>query len=260
MSSTPAAIKAKAVEAGIFLDFDGTLSDIVERPSDARPHADATEVLNSLAAVFRAVTIVSGRSAHQLVDWLGPDLDIWGVHGAERSGPGSSRVELSPVAAPFAETMQRVREEAERAVETLGLAGVIVEDKAVMVGLHYRAARDPATARQALDDLAAELTERHGLWRGHGRLAFELRPPVELSKGRVVRQVAREKVLAAAVFCGDDVVDLPGFSALDELEREGKTVLRVAVDSAEAPRDLLARADLVVDGPTGTLEFLRSLL
>lgn len=260
MPASARSIKSKAGEAGIFLDFDGTLSEIVERPSDARPYEHVTDVLSSLAKVYRAVTIVSGRSSHQLVEWLGPDLDIWGVHGAERSDAGSSSVALSPVAAPFADTMKQVREEAELAVERLGIGGAIVEDKGVMIGLHYRAARDPSNARKALDDLAADLAERHRLWRGHGKLAFELRPPVELSKAEVVRQVAREKELAAAVFCGDDVVDLPGFSALDELERQGKEVLRVAVDSAEAPRELIERADVVVDGPAGALTFLRSLL
>lgn len=260
MSADQKAIKERADTAGIFLDFDGTLSDIVVIPSDARPHPEAVEVLGSLARSYRNVTIVSGRSAHQLVEWLGPDLDVWGVHGAERSPAGSTEVVLSSVAAPFADLMRQVRDEAESAVNDLDLPGVIVEDKAVMIGLHYRAARDQARARAALDRLAGELVDRHGLWRGHGRRAFELRPPVELSKGRVVREVAGENGLTAAVFCGDDVVDLPGFIALDELERQGAVVLRVAVSSDEAPAELMERADLVVEGPTGTIGFLRSLL
>ena len=260
MTSAAMSIRASADSAGIFLDFDGTLSEMAELPGDARPIAGARELLDELADRYRVVTIVSGRSAHQLVDWLGPDVDIWGVHGAERSDAGTGEVVLSPVAAPFQELMQEVRREANESVAKLDIPGVVVEDKAVMVVLHYRAAADPAAARIALQALADRLVERHGLWLGHGRLALELKPPVELSKGQVVAQVAHERELTAAVFCGDDVVDLPGFSALDGLALDGAQVLRVAVRSDEAPAELIERADLVVDGPSGTLDFLRTLL
>lgn len=253
-------LKARCDEAGIFLDFDGTLSEIVDLPTDARPYEGAIDVLRALAARYRAVTIVSGRSARQLVDWLGPALDVWGVHGAERSEAGSSEVVSSPTAAPFAKLMQQVRADAEELVGALGLPGVIIEDKGVMVVLHYRATQDLSGAESALDEIATELTRRHRLWRGHSRLAFELRPPIELSKAHVVREVAREKRLRAAAFCGDDVVDLPGFDALDDLERDGAVAVRVAVRSDEAPPQLIQRADVVVDGPAGAVAFLAELL
>lgn len=259
MSST-GAIKRLADKAGIFLDFDGTLSQIVEMPSDARPLDGVPEALRSLARIFREVSIVSGRSTHQLVEWLGPDLDIWGVHGAERSPAGSTEVILSPEAARFADLMSEVGTEAELEVQAMDIPGVVVEDKAVMVVLHYRAAPDRDGARAALEELATSLAERFGLWRGHGKLALELRPPLELSKGQVVKTVSEEQGLEAAVFCGDDVVDVPGFDALDDLESRGVAVLRVAVDSDEAPPELIERADLVVDGPAGALRFLESLL
>ncbi len=244
--------------AGIFLDFDGTLSDIVAVPSEARPHEGAVDVLRQLAARYAAVTIVSGRSAEELLHWLGPGIDIWGVHGAQRVQDGE--VVVSPVARPYRDLMRRVFDEAQTAVGELGLTGVVVEDKAVMIGLHFRAASDPEVAARLLDDVAARLADRHGLWRAGGRLAFELRPPVELSKEIVVLEVAREADLEAALFAGDDRVDLPGFDALDRLERAGARTLRVAVASEEAPPELIERADLTVDGPIGLIELLRRLL
>ncbi len=260
MQSKIRSLKARRDEAGIFLDFDGTLSEIVNLPADARPYDGVIEVLRALAGRYRAVTIVSGRSARQLVDWLGPELDVWGVHGAERSEAGTSAVVLSATAARFAQLMQQVRADAEQLVGELELPGVVVEDKAVMVVLHYRATSGRGEAGRALERIATELTRRHGLQRQHSRLAFELRPPIELSKGHVVREVAHEKRLRAAVFCGDDVVDLPGFDALDELERDGAVAVRVAVRSDEAPPELIQRADVVVDGPGGAVEFLTGLL
>jgi len=40
---------------------------------------------------------------------------------------------------------------------------------------------------------------------------------------------------------------------------EGREAVRVAVRSAEAPEELLAQADLVVDGPPGLRELLERL-
>jgi len=244
--------------AGLFLDFDGTLSEIVHIPSDARPVEGARPLLDALASSYALVAVVSGRSAHQLLEWLGPDIEIWGVHGAERTVGGA--VFLSERAAPFAELMDKVRDEAARELEHLDLEGVILEDKGVMLGLHFRAATDGDRARRELDVLAQRLADAHGLVRAGGRLAYELRPPTEFSKAAVVLDRARESRLTAAAFVGDDRVDLPGFDALDVLRDEGVFTLRVAVDSSEAPPELLERADLVVPGPSGAVELLTQLV
>ena len=243
--------------AGLFIDFDGTLSEIVHVPSEARPVRGARDVLDRLAARFRLVSIVSGRSAHQLLEWFGPHLEIWGVHGAERTHRG--RVELSERAAPYADLMTRVKKDAERRLEDLDLEGAFLEDKGVMIGLHFRAARDLERARAALDKLAEELARGYGLRRAGGRLALELRPPIEFTKGQIVLHRAREASLKAVAFMGDDRVDLPGFDALDRLEREGVVALRVGVDSPEAPPELIERADVIVPGPAGALELLERL-
>ncbi len=242
--------------SGIFLDFDGTLSEIVRVPSDARPMRGARELLAALARRYAVTAIVSGRSAHELLDWLGPETEIWGVHGAQRTAGG--KVELSPAAAPFEDLMRTVHDEAAARVEELGLEGVIVEDKAVMVTLHFRNATDHGRARAALDAVASELVSRHGLTRASGRLAYELRPPVAFTKAAVVRERSRD--LQAVAFAGDDRVDLPAFDALDDLAKHGVATLRIAVSSPEAPAELLERADVVVGGPRGALEFLNRLL
>lgn len=244
--------------SGIFCDFDGTLSEIVRVPSAARPIEGAKETLAELALHYGAVVIVSGRAAGDLMDWLGTDIEIWGVHGAERARGG--RVELTERAAEFAPLMKEVLNEARERVKGLAIPGIVVEDKTVMVGLHFRAAADVEKARLLLDGIAAELAARYDLLRAGGRLAFELRPPVEFSKRQVVLDRARVEGLSGAMFLGDDKVDLPAFDALDELASEGMVTLRVAVASNEAPPELIERADEVVPGPAGALALLRRLL
>ena len=253
-----APLRADPERAGVFLDFDGTLSHIVHRPSEARPIEGASDVLDGLAAHYRVVAIVSGRSAAELLEWLGTGVEIWGTHGAERTDHG--RVLLSDRAAPYAPLMAAVKEEAAERLDRLSLEGVVLEDKGVMLGLHFRAAHDVDEARARLDELAEELARRHGLWRAGGRLAYELRPPIELTKRAVVLDRTRALGLAAACFMGDDVVDIPAFDALDDLAEEGVAGVRIGVDSEEAPPELLARADVVVSGPEGALELLRRLM
>ncbi|HEX2058798.1 MAG TPA: trehalose-phosphatase [Actinomycetota bacterium] len=238
--------------AGIFLDFDGTLSEIVPNPFDARPVEGAKELLGDLARKFAVVAIVSGRSAAELVDWLGPGVEIWGVHGAQRATRGT--IALSPRAQPYEELMKKVHEQA---TERVAGVGAIVEDKGVMVTLHYRAARDPERAAAALEAVARDLADEHTLSVVPGRASYELRPPVDFTKAAVIAE--RAEGLDAVAFAGDDTVDLPAFDALDALQGKGVATLRIAVGSDEAPAELLRRADVVVDGPVGALKLLRNL-
>lgn len=251
------AFRRAAPRAGIFSDFDGTLSEIVHVPSAARPVDGVPDVLAKLARIYGLVVIVSGRAASELVEWLGPDVEIWGVHGAERARSG--RIELSERAAPFKELMSTVLDEARRRVEGAAIEGTLVEDKGVMVGLHFRAAEDVEAARVVLEGIAAELADTFGLLRAGGRLAFELRPPVEFSKKQVVLERAREESLEAVMFLGDDRVDLPAFDALDELAADGVRTVRVGIASPEAPPELVERADLLLAGPRAAVRFLEAL-
>jgi trehalose 6-phosphate phosphatase len=245
-----------ASRSGIFLDYDGTLSDIVRHADRAGPFPGVDELLKHLSARFGLVAIVSGRAVPQLVDWLGEDVEIWGVHGAQRAVPGGT--EWSHALAPHLPMMNDVLREAERAVAELE-DGSVVEDKGAIVGLHYRPARDPVTARAALDRIADDLVARFGLIRSDGRMVIELRPPVDLTKAAVVLDRARELDLQGVLFAGDDLVDLPAFDAVEEMKLSGAIGVKVAVDSAEAPPELIERADYVVAGPGGLLEFLGRL-
>jgi trehalose 6-phosphate phosphatase len=244
--------------SGVFLDFDGTVSEIVEVPSEARPVAGAREVLSELARKVAVVSIVSGRSAQQLLEWMGSEIEIWGVHGAEHVVDG--RVEFSDFAAPYASVMAEIRKELEARSAELKLPGVLVEDKGAIVALHYRNAPSPEKARAILEELASEVAREHEVEMLPGRMVIELKPPVKFSKADVVERLARKHELRAAAFLGDDVGDLAAFDALDELAARGLATVRVGVRSDESPQELLGRADEIVDGPGATVAWLRSLL
>ena len=89
---------------------------------------------------------------------------------------------------------------------------------------------------------------------GHSRVNA-MRPG--LSGGRLVGEAG----VANAMFGGDDRTDLDAFAVLRELEGEGELQrgICVGVASSEAPPEIESRADLMVAGPRGFLELLRSL-
>src|SRR3954471_1255973 len=64
---------AVAREVVVGLDFDGTLSPIVEDPDRAVIHPDGPATLKALAAEVRAVAIITGRPARQVVALAGLD-------------------------------------------------------------------------------------------------------------------------------------------------------------------------------------------
>ena len=88
-----------------------------------------------------------------------------------------------------------------------------------------------------------------------GRMVLEVRPPVDAHKGTAVRTLVTRAAARRALYAGDDRTDVDAFGGLDGLELG----VRVAVRSVETPAELLAAADLVVDGTDGVLELLRRL-
>lgn len=234
---------------GIFTDFDGTLSPIVDDPAAAQPLAGAAEVLADLARRFALVGVISGRPAGFILERVGDvGLSIWGLHGLETVEGG--KVVPVPEAAPWVDVVEQA---AEQAVRDLA-PEVGVERKSVSLTLHFR--RAPAEG-PAVREWAERFVASTGLVLHDARMSYELRPPVVHGKGVVLERAADG--LTAAGFAGDDLGDADAFDALDRLAAKGVSTVRVGVRSEEAPPQLLERADLVLDGPEEVVEALRSL-
>lgn len=241
---------------GLFTDFDGTLSPIVPEASAARPLPAAAEALHALARILAKVAVVSGRPARFLAERLSPEpgepLELFGLHGLEHWTGESAE----PVAAAkaFAEHVARATATAEEAA----IEGLAVEDKVFGLTLHWRNANDKVTTGKQAMELAESLASCSGLLIRPGKASVELVPPVGIDKGTVVREEGQG--LAAVAFLGDDVGDVRAFEALDFLADKGAETLRVAVNSSEAPGELLERADLVLPGPEAAAELLGMLV
>jgi trehalose 6-phosphate phosphatase len=235
----------------LLTDFDGTLSPIVDDPDQARPLPAAVAVLARLSRHFGAVAIVSGRPVTFLATHLagaGPAVRLFGVYGLETMV--GDQVQVVPEAeawlARTADVVAAARAEAP--------PGVGVEPKGAALALHWRRAPEAGPWAEAFGQRWAE---RSGLVLQPGRQALELRPPLDIDKGRVVEQVASGS--SAAFYAGDDAGDLPAFAALDRLATSGTVVVKMAVADDESPPELVAQADVAVPGPAAALDLLSRL-
>ncbi len=231
----PAELLAPLAEAperaAVVLDVDGTLAPIAPRPELAAVPPATRERLRRLAARYRLVACVSGRSGEQAQALVGVDgIRYIGNHG----------LELHP--------------DERRLVERVGAFRSLIEgrwpieDKGLSLSLHFRESPDESAARAILEGIAAE-ARAVGLEPRWGRKVLEIRPDVRVDKGTAVRALVREAGVEVALYAGDDATDVDGFRGLREagLAR----AVCIAVASAEASPALLDAADLVVDGPEG---------
>ncbi len=245
-------LAADAAHSALFLDFDGTLSTIVDDPVGARPLPGVPALLAELAAVFALVAVISGRPTAFLGDVLDAPVgvELVGLYGLERA------LGASGDAGKWAAVTDAVVAEARAGAPT----GVYVEPKGLTVTLHWRHAPE---ARGWVEAFVTRAASTHGLAVHSGRMELELRPPVQVDKGTVVRQLADEqggRLRQVAVF-GDDLGDLPAFEEVRRLGTPATPVAatRVAVVDAESPEAVAEAADLDVRGAAGAVALLRDL-
>lgn len=234
--------------AGLFLDFDGFLADIVPDPNVARIRAGVADLLIELSAQLGRVTVISGRPVGYIDAMVPPQVDIVGLYGLEWRERGVHHTLHE--AESYRAT---VRELVEEATQTFGAA--VVEPKGLSLTIHYRSDADLAPPMR---QWVAEKAEQTGLEPRPAKHSFELHPPIKRDKGTALVELAED--LDPVAYLGDDLGDLLAFDGLDELAGLGVATLRVAIDSAEAPPILRSRADIVVDGPAGAEKLLRQIL
>lgn len=211
----------------IFLDFDGTLSPIVDDPADAAL-LDGVAPLVARLARRADVAVVSGRGADDVRARVGVDgLHVAGSHGFEIIDPDGARHD-HPDAAAAVPALEAV---ADRLRADVGaVPGVVIEPKRFGLTVHDRMVDDldlPAV-RAATDAVAAD---HPGLRTTHGKRVTELRPDVDWDKGRatlwLLDRLGRDDVVA--VYVGDDRTDEDAFAVL------GDDAVTVVVARADEP-------------------------
>ncbi len=241
---------------GLLVDFDGTISRIGPTPDEATVSPACLHSLHNLAGKLALVSVVSGRSADEIREKVGLDgLTYVGSHGAEYLENG--RLHVEPRAVEYRDTIKSTFEKLRVAVPETGL---VWQYKDLSASVHYRLAPNPRQARVALEtalDSTPSIGALEVFW---GKMVLELRAPVGLDKGHVVRKLVRERTLDALVFMGDDTTDLDGLRAVRELVAGGQVAgLGIAVLDEDSQPALMESAGYSLEGVPEVEAFLNWL-
>ncbi len=256
MSELPDGLQALGIVTGrhpaVFFDFDGTLSDIVEKPDSAHLVEGAADALTSLTT-HCPVAILSGRDLADVQQRIGlPGIWYAGSHGFELTGPDGAHHQNADAAA----SIPVLAEAAAGLADQLGhIPGVVVENKRFGVAVHFRNA-----ARERVGEVAAAVRragQRSGLRVTTGREVIELRPNVDWDKGKTLRWVIdhvrtdEQSGPLLPVYLGDDITDEDAFDAVrddgigivvrhaDDGDRA--TAARYALDNPDRVREFTER-------------------
>lgn len=225
------------------LDYDGTLTPIVERPEDALL---APEMRATLARVIARwpLALVSGRDLADLRRFVQLDGLLYaGSHGFDMALPPGS----PEPPAPGVSYLPNLDEaEALLRAALAPLPGTRVERKRYAIAAHYRqAGADAAPAVQ----FAVETARRPGLKVTDAKMVLELRPAIDWHKGAAFRWLQQAFAPASLpLFIGDDATDEDAFRALPPegvgilvAEQERPTAARWRLDDVDAVRRFLER-------------------
>lgn len=226
------------LNAALFLDFDGVLVEIAERPDAVVVPEGLGKTLKKLETRFDgALAIVTGRSAADLRRYL-PDIParVLASHGAETdlSGNCEPRIVLDDASA-VPELQSRVEKLAERD------QGLLAEDKPLGVVFHYRGAPELGAG---MENEIAEMVKAFPEFELHkAKMAFEVRPKA-VGKDRAVADVMERTPFhgRTPVYFGDDLTDEAAFAWVD---RAGGITVKVGDGDTCARERVAAVADVI---------------
>lgn len=221
----------------LFLDFDGTLVDIVDRPEAVVVDPALPDILQRLQErLGGALAIVSGRPVAFLDGhFRSHQFDMAGLHGLEQRIAGNLHL-CDPDEHPELRRMiGRLKD------VVADKAGVLIEDKGCSVAVHWRLAPQEkdfalATAHAAVEALGSEYRVQHG------KAVAEILPSAA-GKGKVIEKFLHEPPYKGRrpVFVGDDLTDENGFKTVND---HGGLSVRIGAGDTIAKVRLGTPADL----------------
>jgi len=226
----------KATNRIFFLDYDGTLAPIVEKPEDAKPSEELLKLLRSLSSdKHNNIYIISGRERKCLQEWVGNlPIGLSGEHGAFLRPNHSKTNEWRDIIKGKKIDVQW-KEEILSVFKKFcdDVPQAFVEAKEYAITLHYRLSKkeDVKPKKQELREELDKLSAKYDtLDVRNGKKSLEARVS-GITKGFIIREILSsiEKQEVGFVLCmGDDVTDEDMFVELAQ-QRQLKSIFSVTV-------------------------------
>ncbi|KAL8552543.1 hypothetical protein ACS0TY_001291 [Phlomoides rotata] len=262
---------AKGKRIALFLDYDGTLSPIVDNPDHAFMSNSMRAAVSNVAKYF-PTAIISGRSRDKVFEFVGlTELYYAGSHGMDIMGPvrpsssdnkncirstneEGKEVNLFQPASKF---LPMIDEVFKSLVEiTKDIVGATVENNKFCVSVHYRNVDEKSwiVVGQSVEEI---LKGYPHLRLTHGRKVLEVRPVLDWHKGKAVEFLLESLGLmdcddVVPIYVGDDRTDEDAFKVL----REGNRGYGIIVSSK--PKE--SNAFYSLRDPSEVMEFLKTLV
>src|SRR5436305_239253 len=201
--------------SAVFLDYDGTLTPIRDRPEDAVISDSMREAVQRLAERV-PVVVVSGRDRKVVQKLMGLDnLIVAGDHGFDIWSPTGGSIQHEE-GASFEGLLREV--EAKLRAKLANSPGALIEPKMSSVAVHFRLVQDEQRpyVKKIVDTLLGEYPKELKLT--PGKMVFEIQPKLDWDKGKAVLYLLKALDLdrddVIPVYLGDDITDEDAFRAL----------------------------------------------
>ncbi len=198
----------------LFLDYDGTLTPIVDTP-DLAVISDDMRATVSRAAEVMSVSIVSGRATDDVRGKVGLEQVFYaGSHGFEIIDP-EGKVTINEEARQIRPVIDEVHAQLSQRLSKI--QGALVEHVKYTISAHYRlvADKDFPAVEKAVDEILMEFPT---LRKTSGKKVFEIRPKIDWDKGRAVQWILKflkfDPQKQVPIYIGDDTTDEDAFKVL----------------------------------------------
>lgn len=225
---------AQGKQVAVFLDYDGTLSPIVEDPDHAFMSDEMRSALRDVAKHF-PTAIITGRCRDKVFEFVQlPELYYAGSHGMDIMGPAEARdsrkkdetkskeikgkiVSYQP-ASEYLPLMDEVCQALKERAKFY--KGARVEHNKYCVTVHFRCVKEEIWNTLA-EEVRCVLYEYPGLSMTQGRKVLELRPSIEWDKGKALEFLLNALGLENGscvhpLYIGDDRTDEDAFNVLKD--------------------------------------------
>ncbi|THG06574.1 hypothetical protein TEA_023295 [Camellia sinensis var. sinensis] len=214
---------SKGKQIVMFLDYDGTLSPIVEDPDRAFMTNEMRQAVRDVAKYF-PTAIISGRCRAKVYNFVRlSQLYYAGSHGMDIKGPSKGcKCRNDNQVVPFqpAREFLPMIDKVYKALleKTKSTPGAKVENNKFCISVHYRCVDETSWTTLA-EQVKSVLNEYPKLKLNQGRKVLEIRPIIKWDKGKALEYLLESLGYANSdnvlpVYIGDDRTDEDAFKVL----------------------------------------------